>query len=118
MPSTAGPTGWPAPTGNPPTLKFDSRNFETKVGQESKNQYDGGKGGEAWKVLIRGYLLGRVPMMGCLLKWAEDHGGNNVTMEGIQQLINFLDEDPFVINHLLWAFPQCEFDWNGEGDIL
>ena len=43
-------------------------------------------------------------MMGCLLKWAEDHGGNNVTMQGIQQLINFLDEDPFVINHLLWAF--------------
>ena len=43
-------------------------------------------------------------MMGCLLKWAEDHGGNNVTMEGIQQLINFLDEDPIVVNHLLWAF--------------
>ena len=100
----ASTTSWPPPTGAVPTLKFDSRVFETKVGQDSKNQYDGGKGGEAWKVLVRGYLLGKVPMMGHLLKWAEDHGAASVTMESISSLMGQLDEDPFVIGHLLWAF--------------
>ena len=104
--TTAGPStaSWPPPTGSIPSLKYDSRAFETKVGQESKNQYDGGKGGEAWKVLIRGYLLGKAPMMGHLLKWAEDHGSASVTMESIGTLVGCLDEDPFVIGHLLWAF--------------
>ena len=55
---------WPPRTGSLPTLKFDSKVFETKFAQESKNQYDGGsKGWEAWRVHIRGYLLSMVPMM-------------------------------------------------------
>ena len=66
------PSRWPPKTGSPPTLKYDSKVFETKFAQESKNQFDGGKGGEAWKVLIRGYLLGKIPMMKYVLKWAED----------------------------------------------
>ena len=85
-------------------LKYDSRVFETKFGQESKNQFDGSKGGEAWKVLIRGYLLGKVPMMGPILKWVEEHGSQPVTEAGIVGLMMKLDEDPFIVNHLLWAF--------------
>ena len=43
---------WPAKVGSSPVLKFDSKVFETKFAQESKNQYDGGNtGGEAWKAL-------------------------------------------------------------------
>ena len=53
-------------------LKYDAKIFETKFAQESRNQFDDSKGGEAWKVLIRGYLLGKIPMMKHILKWAED----------------------------------------------
>ena len=96
---------WPPRVGCGPSLRYDSKTFETKFAQESRNQYDGGrKGGEAWKVLIRGYLLGKVPMMRYVLKWAEEHGAHEVTAPGIQGLAPFLDEDPHVMSHLLWAF--------------
>ena len=99
------PLNWPPTTGTAPTLRYDSKIFETKFSQESRNQYDGGaKGGEAWKVLIRGYTLGKIPMMKYLLKWAEDHATAEVTAQGLRGLAPYLDEDPFVINHLLWAF--------------
>ena len=96
---------WPPVIGLAPTLRFDSKVFETKTASENKNQYDGGdKGGESWKTLIRGYLLGRVPMMKWVLKWAEDFGNNFIDPTHIQSLRNYLDEDPDVLNHLLWAF--------------
>ena len=90
-PHTSQPTGgaeqWPPRTGQPPTLRCDAKVFETKFAQEGKNVYDGGaKGGEAWKVLIRGYLLGRVPMMKFLLKWAEDHGNAPIMPEVVAAL--------------------------------
>ena len=61
-------------TGVAPVHRVDSKVFETKFGQEHKNQFAGNKGGEAWKVLMRGYLLGRVPVMKYLLEWAADFG--------------------------------------------
>ena len=97
-------SAWPPRAWCSPTLKYDSKIFETKFAQEAKNTYDGSKGGEAWKVLIRGYLLGRVPMMKYVLKWAEDHGSNPVTAQGIAGLVDYLDEEPMVLIHLLWAF--------------
>ena len=49
--------------------------FEIKFGQDSKNQFDGGqKGGEQWKVLIRGYFVGKLPIINYFLAWAELHG--------------------------------------------
>ena len=55
-------------------------------------------------MLIRGYVLWKVPVMGAVLKWVEDHGGQPVTEQGIMRLTTCLDEDPFIVNHLLWAF--------------
>ena len=96
---------WPAKIGTPPVLKFDSKVFETKFAQESKNQYDGGnKGGEAWKVFIRGYLLSKVPMMKYMLKWAEDFGTVVITPMNVMSMSMYLDEDPMIMNHLLWSF--------------
>ena len=104
-PTASSTAAWPSPTGNASYLKFESEIFEPKLGQETKNQYDGGKG-EARKVFIRGYLLSKVPVMGHVLMWFEGHGAADVTTEGLYSLTNFLDEDPFVINHLVWAFPS------------
>ena len=42
--------------------------------------------------------------MGHVLKWAEDHGSNDINHCGIGNLSGYLDEDPYVINHLVWAF--------------
>ena len=42
--------------------------------------------------------------MSHLLRWAEAHGAMNVFMDGIGNLVGHLDEDPFVISHLLRAF--------------
>ena len=53
------PTSWPPRTGSSPTLKYDGKIFETKFAQEQRNQFDGVKGGEAWKMIIRGYPLGK-----------------------------------------------------------
>ena len=79
------------PTGATPVLKFDARVFENKVGQEANNQYDGGKGGEAWRVFIGGSQLSQVPMMGHVPKWCEDHGNVSISMEGIGNLVGHLD---------------------------
>ena len=99
-----GPTGWPPATGNAAKHGVGARIFETKFAQESKNQFAGVRGGEAWKVLIRGYLLGRAPIMKFLLKWAEDFGTMEITSDAVQGLKMFMDEDPEVMDHLLWAF--------------
>ena len=95
---------WPAPTGAGQFWRYDSEIFEVKFAQDSKNQFNGHKGGEAWKVLTRGYLLGRIPMMKYLLKWAEDQGTNEITLQDLHGLAPHLDEDPAILGHLLWAF--------------
>ena len=96
-----GPTGWPPATGNAAKHGVDARIFETKFAQESKNQFAGVRGGEAWKVLIRGYFVGRLPVCKQLLQWAEEFKGNSIAMQDVQGLAGWMEEDPVVINHLL-----------------
>ena len=43
-------------------------------------------------------------MMKYVLKWEESHGTNIITPSNVMSLAPHLDEDPFVMNHLLWAF--------------
>ena len=84
--------------------------FETKFGQDSKNQFDGGqKGGEQLKVLIRGYFVGKLPIMKHLLAWAERHGTVPISESEVEALRCHLDECPVVISHLLWAFLKVNF---------
>ena len=47
-------------------LSYNSKLFEAKLGQESKN-HGGLKGGDAWKVLMSGYFVGKLPEIGSLL---------------------------------------------------
>ncbi len=43
-------------------------------------------------------------MMKHVLKWAEDHGNVEISLAAVESLRPHLDEDPGVLNHLLWAF--------------
>ena len=92
---------WPAPTGLPGYLRCDSKIFETKFGQDAKNQYGGLKNGEQWKVLIRGYMIGKLPMTKYILKWAEDFGTREILPGDVASIKPYLDEDPLVVDHLL-----------------
>ena len=92
------------PTGSWSRLGFDSKIFETKFAQEKQNQWDGKADGHGWKEFIRCYLIGRMPQVKHVLKWAEQHQACEIATTSVAQLRPHMDEDPVVINHLLWAF--------------
>ena len=72
---------------------------------ESKNQYDGNeKSGESWRRNTRIFLTGRIQPLKYLLKWAEDRGSNVISEADVLGLRPFMDEDPVVLNHLVWAY--------------
>ena len=83
---------------------MDSTIFETKFAQYKENQFDGQKGGEHWKSLVGNYFVYRHPMMTHILEWAENRGSNPVTKGDVEKLRPWMNEDPHVINHLLWGF--------------
>ncbi len=85
-------------------LYYDSKIFESKFAQETRNQFNGGKDGASWRVLIRGYIVGKLPMAKWLLQWAEDYKAVGIPMADVNALAARMEEDPIVINHLLWAF--------------
>ena len=104
-PRPHGPAGWPPTTGPPARqLTCDSKIFETKYGQDPRNQYDGGKTGASWHALTRAYLMSKAPILKHLLRWAEDFKKEKVTLDHVAALWPYVDEDPRVMNHLLWAF--------------
>ena len=78
--------------------------FEIKFAQSNENKFDGEKDGENWQRKIRNYLCGRLPVMKPPLEWAEAFGKTEITQKDVEGLRCLLDEDPVVINHLLWAF--------------
>ncbi len=85
-------------------LFHDSKIFESKFAQEGRNQYGGGKDGASWRILIRGYFVGKMPVCKQLLQWAEEFKNVAITMQDVQNLAGWMEEDPGVISHLLWAF--------------
>ena len=86
-------------------LSYNSKLFDAKFGQESKNQFDGGlKGGDAWKVLMKGYFVGKLPEIDSLLAWAEKQSTNPITETMERSLELHFEECPRVLCHQLWAF--------------
>ena len=88
----------------PRRLYYDSKTFESKFAQEQRNQFNGGKGGAAWRVFIRGYIVGKLPLAKWLLQWAEDYKAAEIPMEDVKALAAQMEECPVIVNHLLWAF--------------
>ena len=39
-----------------------------------------------------------------LLTWAEKRGNNPITKEDLEPLRSWMDEDPWLVGHLMWAF--------------
>ena len=72
--------------------------------QLKENQFDRQKGGEQWKSLVGNYLVIRHHMMAYILRWAEGRGNNPVTRDAVESFKRWMDEDPHVIDHLLWRF--------------
>ena len=85
-------------------LRYDSKTFETKVAQEPRNQYDGGKTGISWKSLTRGYFISRMPAIKKLLNWAEDAGKTPIQVGDVEKLSGYFHDDPLVMDHLLWGY--------------
>ena len=85
-------------------LRYDSKTFETKIAQEPRNQYDGGKSGISWKSLTRSYFISRVPEIKKLLTWAEDAGKASIQMSDVAMLSGHFQDDPLVMDHLLWGY--------------
>ncbi len=54
--------------------------------------------------MIRGYFLDRLPISKQLLHWAGGYKKANIPIADVQGLSAWMNEDPLVINHLLWAF--------------
>ena len=48
--------------------------------------------------------MGKAPMMKHMLRWAESYGSVAITASDIANMVPYLDEDPAVMSHLLWAF--------------
>ena len=105
VPVTSSRWNWsPQPTGTWPRLSYDSKVFETKFAQERHNQWSGKVDGHGWREFIRCYLIGRLPAVKHVLKWAEQHRGKEIATAEVANLRAHMDEDPVVVGHLLWAF--------------
>ena len=50
------------------------------------------------------YFIGRMPLMGPLLSWADKHGTTPISRMALESLRSHLDEDPVFISHALWAY--------------
>ena len=55
------------------------------------------------------YLVARHPTMAHILRWAENRGSSPVTKDDVESFRRWMDEDPHVINHLLWGFMNINF---------
>ena len=100
-----GQDAWGQPRPSSHRLGFDSKVLDIKYALDARNQYDGGeKNGESWRINTKDFIVGRMYAAKKLLEWAEEHNVTEVKEEEVQKLRPYMDEDPVVINHLLWAF--------------
>ena len=59
--------------------KFAERSlFDDKIASSSADQFDGTKGGVAWKMKVRGYFIAKAPALVGILKRAEMHGHDKI----------------------------------------
>ena len=61
--------------------KFDRPVFDDKVAKDAEMQYDGLKGGVAWKETVSTHFIGKCPALIEILKWVEGPNLDKVTTE-------------------------------------
>jgi len=87
--------------------KFAERSlFDEKVASSSGYQYDGTKGGVAWKMKVRGYFISKVPALVGILKWAEKHDQDKVEADSFDSVVSHFMDRPRqdVLNTQIWGF--------------
>ena len=85
--------------------KFAERSlFDEKVASSSGYQYDGTKGGVAWKMKVRGYFISKVPALVGILKWAEKHDQDKVEADSFDSVVSHFMGKPRqdVLNTQIW----------------
>ena len=94
------------PTGTWTRLGFDSKVFETKFAQEKQNQWDGKADGHGLKEFIRCYLIGRMPQVKQVLRWAERQDHTPIKNETFSYAVSgrMTEEQAANLTTQLWGF--------------
>ena len=88
-------------------LSLYSKVFEDKVAQESKNQFNGSSdSGPTWRIFTRNYLMGTMPEVKALLKWAEERQHAKIEYDDLIALneTRMLDNCAVVMSHHVWRY--------------
>ena len=86
--------------------KFAERSlFDEKVAASSAYQYDGTKGGVAWKMKVRGYFISKAPARMNILEWAGCMEQGVITVDMFRRAVGtrLKHEEVDHVNSSLWA---------------
>ncbi len=61
--------------------------FDDKVPLSQNYQFDGNHGGDAWRIKVRGYWIGKCPALLPILDWTEKQDANVITLETLSAKI-------------------------------
>ena len=93
-------------------VKWSSKIFDDRVAQSAPFQYEEAKS-DAWRIRVRGYLIGACPEIAPVLNWAEQRGGAEIdqgdaeftTTRSLNHSI-MGEADKVVLSGLVWKFLQ------------
>ena len=83
------------------------RLFDDKIAANDEFKYNGGDGGDKWRIKIRGYWVSKCPTLMTILDWAERHDEKQI-IDGSWRGKSWRrrkirDEQIDRINELIWA---------------
>ncbi len=93
--------------GGAPHITLYSKVFEDKIAQDPKNQYNGSAdSGPSWRIFTRNYLMGAMPEVKMLLKWAEERQYDEIKEEDVEDLQrnSMLENGVAVMSHHVWRY--------------
>ena len=61
--------------------------FDDKVPLSQSYQFDGNHGGDAWRIKVRGYWIGKCPALLPIPDWTEKQDANVITLETLSAKI-------------------------------
>ena len=93
-------------------VEWSSTIFDDRVAQSARFQCGDAKG-DAWRIRVRGYLIGACPGIAPVLNWAEQQDGNEIDQGDVdftttRDLNRSLmgESDKVVLSGLMWGFLQ------------
>ena len=93
-------------------MKWSSKIFDDRVAQSAPFQYEESTG-DAWRIRVRGYLIGACPEIAPVLNWAEQMDGTEIDQGDVdfsmtRELNRTImgEADKVVLSGLMWEFLQ------------